>query len=239
MEQKFAPLKPKVVLGVVAHPDDLEFFTAGSMAKFADAGADVYYLILTDGSSGSEDRTLTTQQLIQIRQDEQRAAGKILGLKDVFFLAYPDGGLNVTQEVKRDIVRHIRMVKPDVVVTIDPSMLYAADYNFINHPDHRAAGQAALDATFPLARDHLSFPELLAEGLEPHKTNTVLLINMERHNFAVDISDTYNVKMKAIKAHTSQIPPSGVVGWVTDLARTHGSAYGFEYGEAFVRIDVD
>jgi len=236
----FDKLQPKVVLGVAAHPDDLDFGASGTMAKFVRSGADVYYLILTDGGSGTEDRKITPAQLTKIRHEEQRNAGKVLGLKDVYFCDYHDGALQNTLEVKREVVKIIRQVKPDVVVTMDPSVLYSADLGFINHPDHRAAGQAALDAVFPLARDHLAFPELLDEGYEPHKTQTVLLMNMERNNFAVDITDVLDTKFNALAKHASQVPTdlAGIKERFTERAAQAGKVYGYKYAETFMRVDV-
>lgn len=239
-DTNFEELHPKIVLGIAAHPDDLDFMAAGSTAKFVQDGAKVYYLILTDGGAGSEDRSMTSAQLKRIRQEEQRNAGKVLGLQDVFFCDYRDGTLQASLEVKREVVRYIRKIRPDVVVTIDPSVLYSARYGFINHPDHRAAGQAALDAVFPLARDHMSFPELLKEGLEPHKTATVLLMNMNEHNYAVDISKTLDLKFKALAAHASQVPDMELVKKrFTSRAAEVGKPYGFSYAETFMRVDIN
>jgi LmbE family N-acetylglucosaminyl deacetylase len=238
-DQKFPELKPKIVLGIAAHPDDLDFGASGSMATFADSGADVHYLILTDGGKGSSDPNMTPAQLTALRKKEQETALKILGGKTVTFLDYPDGELEVTLKLKKDIVRVIRTIKPDVVVTMDPSMLYSAERGFINHPDHRAAGQAALDAVFPLARDHLSFPELYANGYLPHKTATVLLINFDSKNFFVDITRTFPRKIEALKAHASQIPSTTELeGFIRDIASKTGKQAGYELAEAFVRIDL-
>ena len=238
-DSSFDPLRPKVVLGVAAHPDDLDFGASGSVAAFVNEGAEAYYLILTDGSKGSADKTISSEDLIKKRQSEQRAAGKLLGLKDVFFLGYEDGGLQVSMAVKRDIVRIIRQVRPDIVITMDPSILYVIERGFINHPDHRAAGQATLDAVFPLARDHLAFPELLAEGLEPHKVETLLLTNFETQNYYVDISSAIDKKMGALAAHVSQMPNlSQTQGWMRDMAAKAGSHIGAQYAEGFLRIDV-
>lgn len=233
-------LTPKVVLGVAAHPDDLDFGASGTMAAFAKMGADVYYLILTDGSQGTEDKSLTPKQLSQIREDEQRAAVKAIGGKDAEFLGYPDGHLEITMALKKDIVRVMRKLKPDVVITMDPSVLYSAERGFINHPDHRAAGQATLDAVFPLARDHLSFPDLYEEGFEPHKTSTILLTNFESQNYIVDISSTFTNKIAALKAHASQIKDiDQVEGFVRQMATMIGKKQGFELGEGFMRIDLN
>lgn len=238
-EPHFAQLHPKVVLGVAAHPDDLDFSASASIAKFIQEGAKAYYLILTDGGSGSEDRSMTPEKLQKIRQEEQRKAGKILGLTDVFFCNYRDGTLQNTLEVKKEVVRIIRQVKPDVVITMDPSVLYSAKNGFINHPDHRAAGQAALDAVFPLARDHMSFPELLEEGLEPHKVPTMLLMNFNDYNFAVNVSDTLELKFKGLEAHASQVSNiEQVKARFSERAAQLGSRYGYTYAETFIRIDV-
>jgi LmbE family N-acetylglucosaminyl deacetylase len=235
----FEALQPDVVLGVAAHPDDLDFSASGSMAKFIRNGAKAYYLILTDGGAGTEDRSITSEKLREIRQAEQRNAGKVLGLSDVYFCKFKDGTLQNTLEVKREVVRIIRKVRPEVVVTMDPSVLYSPQIGFINHPDHRAAGQAALDAVFPLARDHMSFPELLEEGLEPHKTKTILLMNLNEHNFAVDVSDTLDLKFKALAEHASQVPNlAEIKERFTQRAAQLGSPYGFRYAETFIRVDI-
>ena len=239
-DSKFKELKPKVVLGIVAHPDDLDFGSSGTMAKFATQGAKVYYLILTDGSKGSEDKSITSAQLVKIRENEQKAALKILGGQEVFFLGYPDGQLEITMEAKKEVIKIIRKVKPDVVVTMDPSMIYSTERGYINHPDHRAAGQIALDAVFPLARDHLSFPELYDQGYEPHKTKTVLLINFDKANFYVDISSTFDTKIKALQAHASQIKdPNQTIEWIGQMAEMIGKRAGLKKAEGFVRLDLN
>jgi LmbE family N-acetylglucosaminyl deacetylase len=239
MATAFTTLQPKVILGVVAHPDDLEFGMAGTVAKYIAEGAKGYYLILTNANKGTADRNISPDQLRDIRREEQRAAGKILGLSDVFFCDYDDGCLECKSEVKRDVVRIIRQVKPDVVLTMDPTMVYDVERGFINHPDHRAAGQAALDAIYPLARDHLSFPELVLEGLEPHKVITVLLTHFGQENFYVDISAHMETKLAALKAHASQLPdPDGAFGMVKQWATRLGTKVGSAYAEGFVRIDV-
>lgn len=237
--QAFGSLKPQVVLGVVAHPDDLEFGMAGSVAKFIADGAKAYYFILTDASKGTSDRHISSDELVRTRHDEQRAAAKVLGLTDVFFGSYEDGTLAVTMDVKRDIVRIIRQVQPDVVFTMDPTMVYDVSRGFINHPDHRAAGQATLDAVYPLARDHLSFPELLQEGLEPHKTKTVLMTHFGQENYHVDISAHMETKLAALGAHASQLPQAEqtfemVRQWGSQL----GAKVGAAYAEGFVRVDI-
>ena len=241
MTRLFQPLKPKIVLGIAAHPDDLDAGAAGSMAKFAADGAEVYYLILTDGAKGTQDRQMTPERLRDVRHAEQRSAGDVLGLKDVFFLDYPDGALQNTLDLKRDVVRMIRKIRPDTVVTWDPACLYSVERGLVNHPDHRVSGQATLDAVYPLARDHLAFPELLHdEGLEPHKVQTVLMLNFDTYNFAVDVTATLELKFKALAAHASQTSDLAArQTLLTQQAGQIGSRYGYKYAEGFVRLDVE
>jgi LmbE family N-acetylglucosaminyl deacetylase len=237
---QFPPLQPKVVLGIVAHPDDLDCWAGGTMAQFAADGAEVYYLILTDGANGTDNRQMTAEQLISIRRAEQKQAGQVLGLKDVFFCSNADGCLENCTDVRREVVKIIRKVKPDVVITWDPSMLYAVELGCVNHPDHRAAGQATLDAVYPLARDHMSFPELLQQGYEPHKTSTLLLINFNDYNYSIDITNTFDAKMQAIAAHVSQLPdPAKVKQRFITMAVDAGQECGVAYAERFLRIDVE
>jgi LmbE family N-acetylglucosaminyl deacetylase len=237
---EFNELRPKVALGIAAHPDDLDYGMAGTVAKWASQGCDVYYLVLTNGNKGSSDRTADPAQLAEIRRDEQRAAARILGIKDVFFYDYEDGMLEVTMELKRDIVRVIRQVRPEVVLAFDPSMLYDPARGFINHPDHRAAGQAAMDAVFPLARDHMSFPELLKdEQLEPHETATLLLLNFGNHNYTVDITEYIDTKMDALAAHVSQIPNvAATQEMMRDFANQTAAGSPPAYAEGYIRVDV-
>lgn len=238
-EQDFPELKPKIILGIAAHPDDLDFGAGGTLAGFAADGAEVYYLLLTDGSKGSADESITPAELVTRRQSEQRAAVQAVGAKDVEFLDYPDGRLEITMDLKRDIIKSIRTIRPDVVITMDPSVLYSTKWGTINHPDHRAAGQATLDAVFPLARDHLSFPELFAAGFKPHKVSTLLLINFNQHNFTIDITDTIDSKMKALEAHVSQMPDlKKTRNRIKEIAVDAAANQAFEYGEGFVRIDI-
>ena len=238
MTHSFPDLKPRVVLGIAAHPDDLDVGAGGTMAYFAQQGADVHYLILTDGSKGSDDPTMTSANLISIREAEQQQALESIGGKTITFLHYPDGELEVTMKLKKEIVKTIRTLKPDVIITMDPTVIYSLSKGIINHPDHRAAGQATLDAVFPLARDRLTFPELYAAGYEPHKTTTILLVNFDTSNFAVDITDTFDKKMLALKAHTSQFGDLDGSTWTRDMAKEQGQKAGYDLAEAFIRIDI-
>jgi LmbE family N-acetylglucosaminyl deacetylase len=224
----------------VAHPDDLDFGASGTIAAWTARGAEAYYLILTNGNKGSADLSADPAALTAVRREEQRAAAKICGVRDVFFLDYDDGLLTVSMDVKRDITRVIRQVRPDTVITMDPGMLYDTRRGFINHPDHRAAGQATLDAVYPLARDHLSFPELYkVEKLEPHNVATVMLINFQNNNCFVDITGTMDTKIKALAAHDSQIPDlDATEKMMRSVAATIGADCGVKYAEGFIRIDV-
>lgn len=231
--------QPKSVLCIAAHPDDLEFSVAGSVAKWASGGAEVFYLVCTDGGKGTADRSLSGKELTQTRRNEQDQAAKILGVKEVTFLDYEDGATHVSMELKCDIAREIRRRKPDVVFCFDPTMLYSAEYGFINHPDHRAVGQATVEAVYPLARDHLTFPQLLEEGLEPHNTPVLLLMNLDNSNFAVDITETFATKLEALAAHKSQIADMyNAEQYIKTLAEHCGSMVGCALAESFIRIDV-
>lgn len=193
------------VLVVLAHPDDPEFFCGGTLAKWARAGKEIHYLLLTCGDKGSDSPDVTPEMLCADRQSEQRAAANLIGAREVTFLHYRDGELANTREVQRDIVRAIRRVKPHLVVTCDPTTLFRPSHSGINHPDHRAAGAATLDAIFPAAGNRMYFPELIAEGLEPHSPQQVWLSGTNEPNVWVNINDTFDIKLAAIRAHASQI----------------------------------
>jgi LmbE family N-acetylglucosaminyl deacetylase len=233
-------LSPHTVLCVGAHPDDIDVTVGGTVAKWAADGVEIYYLVLTNGNKGSDDLDVNASELTRIRREEQRAAAKILKVREVFFSDHEDGQLDVSYEVRRDIARAIRRVRPDVVITMDPSVLYIADLGIINHPDHRAAGQSTLDAVYPLARDHLSFPELMHdEGLLPHKVRTVLLQNPIECNYTVDITEFMKQKLDAVAAHASQFQNmESIHDFVRERAREVGNVVSADYGESFIRIDV-
>jgi LmbE family N-acetylglucosaminyl deacetylase len=237
---KFEPLQPGVVLAVGAHADDIDFGASGTVASYAAAGAEIHYVVITDGSKGSTDPNMTKEELIAVRETEQRNAAQALGVREVHFLRYEDAMLEVTMQLKKDLVRLIRQIRPDTVIVMDPTVIYFADYNFINHPDHRAAGQATLDAVFPLARDHLSFPDLyLQEKLEPHKVAHLLLINMKEQNYYVDITTTFERKITGLMQHISQVPnQEQVISMLRQRASGLGAKIGAEYAEGFMRIDV-
>jgi LmbE family N-acetylglucosaminyl deacetylase len=192
------------VLLVMAHPDDPEFSSGGMLAKWAREGRVIRYLLLTCGDKGSDSPDVTPEMLCADRQAEQRAAAAVIGVKDLVFLSNHDGELVNSPDVRRDIVREIRRFKPDVVVTGDPTAYFRMN-SYINHADHRAAGAATLDAVFPAAGNRMYFPELLHEGLEPHSPKEVWMTGSNEPNIWVDVTDTLDIKIAALKEHRSQI----------------------------------
>lgn len=192
------------VLGVFAHPDDPEFFAGGTFAKWAADGADITFLIATSGDKGSADPDMTHERLAVIREAEEREAAAALGVKDVIFLRYKDGELFPTLELRRDITRMIRLKKPDVVVTLDPTRWYSS--RGINHPDHRAIGAATLEAVFPTARDRLNFLEHERdEGLDTHKVSAVYIAGAVEPTLTVDVTDAVERQIASLRAHKTQI----------------------------------
>ena len=226
------PRPPLRILGIFAHPDDSEFSCGGSAARWADEGAQITYCIVTDGAAGSNDPDQDLAELVRIREDEQRAACAVLGVRDVVFLGYADGTLQPTLELRRELTRLIRRLKPDRVIAGDPSaVFYGNDY--INHPDHRAAAEAAIYAVFPSACTRPIFPELLAEGLEPHQVKEVYVSGDDRDsNLFVDIAATLERKIESLRCHKSQVDP-GDGSWVRQWAAETGKRGGLEYAESF------
>lgn len=196
----------KNILVILAHPDDPEFFCGATLARWARAGHKVNYYLLTCGDKGFNDSTsaeMTTDELCRIRHDEQRAAADVIGAQAVHFLDRPDGYLIPDLDLRRDIVRVIRKMKPDILVTCDPQTLFAT-YG-INHPDHRAAGQVVLDAVFPAAGNKEYFPELLKEGHQPHMPKEVWCSLTNQPNVVLDITETWPIKLEALLHHKTQI----------------------------------
>jgi LmbE family N-acetylglucosaminyl deacetylase len=193
------------VLVVLAHPDDPEFFCGGTVARWSSEGRKITYCLLTRGDKGSDDDDIPPEELAEIREAEQREAAKTLGVSEVIFLDELDGYVMPTLDLRREIVRVIRKVRPTVVITSDPTNFFPSN-RYINHADHRAAGQAALDAVYPAARSALYFPELgEQEGLAPHKVREVYVAGAQHPNTIVDITDYFDRKVKALSAHRSQI----------------------------------
>lgn len=228
---------PASAMVVVAHPDDAEFMVAGTVAKWSARGAEITYVVVTRGDKGTDDPAMTPSRLASIREAEQREAGAILGVRNFEFLGYPDAYLQHTLELRRDLARVIRHYRPEVVMTFDPEARFLGE-SYPNHPDHRITGDATIDAVFPSARDRLTFPELLMEGLEPHKVRELWLGGTERVTAVVDITETLDKKRQALLAHPSQLGPEVgemVLGWARETAAGHP----FEYGEAFRRIILE
>ena len=225
---------------VVAHPDDAEFSSSGTVAKWCAAGWEVVYVLCTDGSKGTSDRSLTSEDLARIRREEQIEAGKVLGLKDVVFLDYPDAYLQPTLEVRKQITAEIRRHKPDVLITMYPMRNLDGGYGF-GHPDHMAAGEAAMAAVFPTARDHLTFPELLEEGLAPHKVREVWVIGHPSPDIWIDVTDTIDTSIEALLRHTSQLSGTDeqIAASMKRGRRERAKGTGKKYAEAFKRISFD
>ncbi len=198
-------ISAKRILGVFAHPDDPEFFAGATFAKWAADGAEITFLVATSGDKGSADPDMTHERLAEMREREERAAAAVLGVKEVIFLRYKDGELFPTLELRRDITRVIRLCKPDIVVTLDPTVFWRGTRG-INHPDHRAIGAATLEAVFPTARDRLNFLEHERdEGLGTHKVATVYIAGAAQPTHTVDVSDSIETKIRSLYAHKSQI----------------------------------
>jgi LmbE family N-acetylglucosaminyl deacetylase len=198
-----APERKRIAV-IFAHPDDPDFSCAGTVAKWTDEGHEVIYVLLTNGDKGSHSPEMTPEQLAAIREEEQRAAAAIVGVKEVVFLRHPDGMLVADLNLRREVVRVIRQLKPTTVVCGDPTVYYYAP-SYINHPDHRAAGEVVLAALYPAAGNRNYFPELLAEGLEPHMITELYLSGSPNSDTFVDITPYMDRKIAALKAHASQM----------------------------------
>ncbi len=226
---------PAEIMVVTPHPDDAEFGVAGSVARWVKEGKEVVYIVCTNGDKGTNDFNMKPEQLARIREKEQLAAAKVLRVREVIFLRHPDQGLEDTPEFRKQLVRLIRIYRPDTVVTADPYRRY------FWHRDHRITGQVTLDAVFPYARDHLAYPELIMEGLEPHKVKEILFWASEDLNYCSDITDTFDTKMKALLCHKSQveqIPVSLLEQWLRDRCRGMAEGKDYELAESFHRAEV-
>jgi LmbE family N-acetylglucosaminyl deacetylase len=229
---------PPSAMLIYAHPDDIEFSAGGTAAKWAQNGSQVIFVVITDGNVGSHEEGMTADRLIETRRNEQRAAAEILGAKECLFLGYHDGLLQPTLELRKDLVRLIRQYKPNVVVCGDPTSFFPSDSR-INHPDHRAAASAALDATFPAAEMPLLYPDLEAEGLTPHKVNYVYVSNPANEaNYYVDTSDSIDLKIQALREHRSQLGDWDPEEPIKDWNRETGKKVGFQFAERFLRITL-
>ena len=231
---------PQRAMFIYAHPDDIEFGVAGTAAKWAQNGSDVTYVVLTDGNVGSHDNGITAEQLTQTRRTEQQAAADIAGAKHCLFMGEHDGLLRPTLKLRKKLVRLIRQYRPNVVVCGDPTLYFPSD-SYINHPDHRAAAQVALDATFPAAEMGLLYPELRDEGLAPHKVNHVYISRSHDPNLYIDISETIEIKLEALRQHKSQFgdwdPTERIRNWAAEVGKKVGMAYAEAYRKITLKED--
>ena len=217
-------------LVIFAHPDDAEYMCGGTVARWAREGTQVHYCVCTDGSAGSNEPGVTREEIMVVREREQRAAADVLGVRSVTFLGFPDGELEVNGVTRRAVTRLVRQIRPEVIVAPDPSRLWSGT-GYINHWDHKQAGTLALCAVMPDSPTRLQFPELLQEGLEPFEVPN-LWLSAEQPDTYVDITETIDVKLAALAEHASQHAEASAP-WVRDRARQLGEEGGVEYAEAF------
>jgi LmbE family N-acetylglucosaminyl deacetylase len=236
--------EPYHIVVCAAHHDDIEFGLAGSVAQWIkEEGATVTYIIITDGGSGSNEPDLTREYIVNMRREEQLVAAAAVSVTDVRFLGYPDGTLEATIDVRRDITRIIRETKPYRVVIQDPTTVFVRS-GYINHPDHRAAGEASLYAVFPSSETRPIFPELLEEGYEPHKVGELYMnLSMEATHYN-DITTTIDDKVNSLRAHVSQLGEgedfeNGARKWIVQSNRDGGKMVGVEYAEYFKVMKFD
>jgi LmbE family N-acetylglucosaminyl deacetylase len=230
MEAKLAQ-----VMVVTPHPDDAEYGVAGTVVRWVSQGKEIVYVVCTNGDKGTSDTSVKLEELAKTREEEQIAAANLLGVREVIFLRHPDQGLEDTPEFRKEIVRLIRMYRPETVVTADPYRRY------IWHRDHRMTGQVTLDAIFPYARDIFSYPDLAKEGLDPHKVTEVLLWGTEDVNYRSDITETFDVKLSALQCHKSQVGHLPLQELEERLRERHSSlAQGedYELAEGFHRVEI-
>ncbi len=223
------------VLVFTPHADDAEGGVGGTVIKWVQEGKAVVYVVCTNGDKGTNDPNVKPEELVKIRQKEQLAAADILGVRDVIFLPYPDQNIEDTPEVRKEFVRLIRMYRPHTVVTTDPYRRY------LWHRDHRITGQLVLDAIFPYARDLYAYPDLIEQGVMPHKVVEILLWASEDPNYWVDITDVFDTKVKALRCHKSQVgsgPFMEIKERVAERGRMNAAGQKFELAEAFHRIEL-
>jgi LmbE family N-acetylglucosaminyl deacetylase len=226
---------PKKVMSIHAHPDDQEFTVAGTLAKWSRTGCDVISVVITSGDAGSNDPLHDAAYkpvLARLREGEQNAANELLGIKQTIYMHYPDGELEPTVALRKELTKLIRTHKPDVVVTGDPQAVFYGN-GYINHPDHRAAAQAATYAVFPSAGSRLLFAELLKEGYEPHNVKRLYLHGPEKPDTWVDISETIDAKLAALKKHASQLGDWDPEKMIREWAAEEGKEKGMDYAEAY------
>ncbi|HUG15762.1 MAG TPA: PIG-L deacetylase family protein [Thermomicrobiales bacterium] len=226
---------PESSIALFAHPDDPDFMAGGTIARWTDAGCSVSYVIMTDGRAGTQgigDDPMPEAELIRRRQEEQRTAGKLLGVEDIVFLDHHDGELFHTLELRHQLVREIRKRKPEAAVLFDPRQRLLPGY--VQHPDHWISGEAALAAIFPLAGVRRAFTDLLADGLEPHAVRDIYLVSPLAPNLRLDITATIDRKIAAMQAHRTQVAdPAGLAERMSRAAQIVADGSPYEYAEAF------
>ena len=223
------------ILVIAAHPDDAEFGVAGTVARWVQAGKTLAYAVCTSGDKGTSDRSLTPDRLVKIREEEQRKAASLLGVERVVFLRYFDQTLEDTPEFRKEIVRQIRTFRPEIVVTSDPYRRY------IWHRDHRIVGQVVLDAVYPFARDHLAYPDLLDQGLQPHKTKEIWFWGTDDVNHRIDVTETFETKIAALKCHASQVREfrnPDPENWLRKQCSEMAAGTAFQLAEGFHRVVI-
>jgi len=228
---------PDRALAVYAHPDDPEISSGGTLARWADRGAEVHVLITTRGDKGSIDPAVDPDELARLRVDESAAAARVLGVKAVHHLDYPDGDLEDSRDLRAEIVRRVRQLRPDVVLCPDPTSVFFGDA-YINHRDHRVTGWAVLDAVAPASGNPHYFPELRVKGLDVHQPGALYLSATFEPNVWIDITDTLERKVEALFCHASQLTETG--DWFREFLRetaaAAGEAAGVTYAEGYRRI---
>ncbi len=233
---------PESALAIVAHPDDVDFGCAGTFARWARAGSRLGYVICTSGDVGIATEGMTQTKAIEIRETEQLAAAELIGVKHVVFLREPDGMLQATLELRKRLVREIRRFRPEVVLVMDPTLVWAGE-NYINHPDHRAAGLAAVDAVFPAAGQPNLFQDLEAEGLTAFKPRKVYSLNWREGNHWVSIDETIELKIAALRAHKSQMrdwdPEPRIREWAAERAKGKEMQYAESFHVVTLESDED
>ena len=229
---------PDRVLVVAAHPDDIEFAAAATVARWVDEGAEVRYLLVTRGDKGSDDPTTDVEALAGRREREQRDAAREVGVAGVEFLSEPDGQVEPSLRLRERITRAIRELRPEVVMTHDPTVLFVNN-EWVNHPDHRAVGTVTVDAVFPTARDPLNFREQVEAGLAPWKVAELFLWSTNEANQLVDIGDTIERKVAALGRHASQFRAfDEVARWVRRRSEELGERAGYRAAEGFRRVTL-
>lgn len=236
--REMEPKPPARVMAIFAHPDDQEFTVAGTLAKWARAGSEIVTVCITSGGAGSNRHTppdMTAERLVPIREQEQRAACRAIGIAEVVFLGYQDGVLQPTIALRRDLTRVVRRFRPDAVVCGDPTVRFYGN-RYMNHPDHRVAADVALDAVYPSSETLFIFPELVTEGYPPHHVQSVYLHGSTRPDTFIDIAGVLSVKIAALREHRTQLGDWDPADMITGWAREQGARRKLKAAEAFRRM---